>query len=119
NTNPITEKTMIFRRFLFFGFAISSLSKTRDVPDLFQTVGPCGDKSCPSEPNGRLQVRSKIVNPAYLPHPGRTIAATNTAQTPNSQIAALPKAARQSFASPSDNKAIYQNINTFNCARKP
>ena len=90
STKPIAEKTMILRRFLFFGFAIRSLFKTRVVADLFQIVGPFADKSCPSGLAGRLQVRSKIVNPAYLPHPGRTITATNTAQAPKSQIAALP-----------------------------
>src|SRR5213592_250938 len=115
----MAEKTTIFLRFLFFGLAMGSFSKTRAASTLFQLHRLFADKHCLSGPTPRLQVRSKIVNPAYRPHPGRTITATNTAQTPNSQIAALPKAARQSFASPSDNKAIYQNINTFNCARKP
>src|SRR5205814_7033835 len=59
---PIVEKTMIFRRFLFFGFAMNSLSLTRGVTDLFQLCQLFADKHCPSGPTPRLQVRSKIVN---------------------------------------------------------
>src|SRR6266404_8836506 len=80
NASPMVEKTMIFRRFLDFGLAMSSNSKTLNGSDLFQKVEPFAAECDFQEATGRLQAGPKIVSPVHLPQPGRTAIATNRAQ---------------------------------------
>src|SRR6266536_5908969 len=101
NTRPIAEKTMILRRFLFFGLAIRSPSRTRIVSVLLHQAGPTAEEH---DPCGLTRaITSSFKDWSSLPHlpqPGSVKARTKVPQIPKSQAAALPKETRLNLANP-------------------